>query len=482
MKKYFLIAVALLMMSASAKAQVTIGATTDPHEFSLLELVSEGERGLRLPQMNFCEHKDLTAKLQDPLLTQAEKDAAKGLQIFNTDTKCVETWNGSKWIQTCPPEGPVPQEEQILFTIKTNTDNDTYYIPTSGYVGGTYHSYDWYVSVDCGAAEEYHGTGSDDSDGILLPDLSPGTHRIRITPFNPPAPGWGNAFGHTYYDIYDPTPSNANTDANRNKLISIDAPLTTLAFAPEVSSDPFAAADATYMFAYTFAGCTNLTTPAKIVDTYKLPPTVEDLSHFLESTHDDNTTLKDPINLSDLKGWLYGNTMITHLGSFLYCTHAENTSLKAPINLTPLAGWFKENTSINSMEEFLRWTHAYNTALEAPIDLTPLAGWFKENTSMMNLDFFLAHTHQNNTSLKLEGQTIFPIWIKTLEIGSGTLIKDVRSSFFEMFRCNPQKQTDDSGEPKFQDGSVLSSLGTPNNNPLTYTGRFGFNPVNPGWQ
>ncbi|MDR1562505.1 MAG: fibrobacter succinogenes major paralogous domain-containing protein [Dysgonamonadaceae bacterium] len=100
MKKYFLITVALLFMSAGAKAQITVGATNEPQEFSLLEIVSDGTNGLRLPQFNFCDQEKLTTKLQD-LSDQAEKDAAKGLQIFNTCTKCVETWNGTKWIKQC---------------------------------------------------------------------------------------------------------------------------------------------------------------------------------------------------------------------------------------------------------------------------------------------------------------------------------------------------------------------------------------------
>jgi hypothetical protein len=38
---------------------------------------------------------------------QAEtRGKAQGLQIFNTTTRCVETWNGAKWIQQCPPQGP----------------------------------------------------------------------------------------------------------------------------------------------------------------------------------------------------------------------------------------------------------------------------------------------------------------------------------------------------------------------------------------
>jgi formylglycine-generating enzyme required for sulfatase activity len=40
---------------------------------------------------------------------QAEKTGkARGLQIFNIDTKCVETWNGEVWIQNCPTRTSVP--------------------------------------------------------------------------------------------------------------------------------------------------------------------------------------------------------------------------------------------------------------------------------------------------------------------------------------------------------------------------------------
>jgi hypothetical protein len=217
MKKYFLIAAALLVMSAGAKAQVTIGSTDNPHSFSILELVSGGERGMRLPQMTFCEQDELTAILKG-LLTQAEKNAAQGLQIFNTDTECIETWNGSKWIQKCSPEGPRPKEE-ILFTIRTTTDGEIYYIPTSGVVGlgigyfGDPHTYDWNVSVDGGAAVRAKSTvGS--HDGIELTIPKAGKHQIRITPYDcKPTAGWGNAFGHS------PFPGLANNQTNMDKLI-----------------------------------------------------------------------------------------------------------------------------------------------------------------------------------------------------------------------------------------------------------------------
>ncbi len=62
--------------------------------------------------------------------TQKETNEAMGLQIFNTSTKCVETWNGTTWIQQCPPEGPavfpispsVPQN----CTVEAGEDNMTF--------------------------------------------------------------------------------------------------------------------------------------------------------------------------------------------------------------------------------------------------------------------------------------------------------------------------------------------------------------------
>jgi hypothetical protein len=103
MKKLFFTAVALLTLSATtcAMAQVTVGSTANPQEFSVLELVSGGTRGLRLPQLTTSEREALT-------LTLTGNAAAQGLQIFNTSTECVETWNGSKWIMQCGDYVKIP--------------------------------------------------------------------------------------------------------------------------------------------------------------------------------------------------------------------------------------------------------------------------------------------------------------------------------------------------------------------------------------
>ncbi|MDR2684649.1 MAG: hypothetical protein LBB53_04635 [Prevotellaceae bacterium] len=93
-----LILTLVLAMLNNARAQVTIGANHEPQTFSVLELISDNTMGLRLPQMS-------TTQRDAMVLTQAfldEKNGkARGLQIFNTTTLCVETWNGTKWIEIC---------------------------------------------------------------------------------------------------------------------------------------------------------------------------------------------------------------------------------------------------------------------------------------------------------------------------------------------------------------------------------------------
>jgi formylglycine-generating enzyme required for sulfatase activity len=141
MNKYFFILIALAILSATgAKAQVTIGSTTDPHSFSILELVSGGNRGLRLSQMT-TEERDAMVQTED---FQAEKNGkARGLQIFNMTTKCVETWNGTTWILQCaqvdPPEAPTASSPQtfcsgnnptIADLVATGVDIKWYYSPT----------------------------------------------------------------------------------------------------------------------------------------------------------------------------------------------------------------------------------------------------------------------------------------------------------------------------------------------------------------
>ena len=86
------------------RAQVTMGDVAAPHKFSVLELVSKtsAEGGLRLPQLSDADCDAIKTDLTTPgTVPQADIDAAKGLVVFNTDTNCLEFWNGSDWISLC---------------------------------------------------------------------------------------------------------------------------------------------------------------------------------------------------------------------------------------------------------------------------------------------------------------------------------------------------------------------------------------------
>jgi uncharacterized protein (TIGR02145 family) len=61
---------------------------------------------------------------------QNEKnDNAMGLQIYNTITRCVETWNGSGWIQSCGEDGPRPATGKLAYR-NSSTPID----PISGWI------------------------------------------------------------------------------------------------------------------------------------------------------------------------------------------------------------------------------------------------------------------------------------------------------------------------------------------------------------
>jgi hypothetical protein len=66
--------------------------------FSVLELLSDTTKGLRLPQLTTSQRDNM---VQTPEFQQKISAQAKGLTIFNTTNNCVETWNGTDWISNC---------------------------------------------------------------------------------------------------------------------------------------------------------------------------------------------------------------------------------------------------------------------------------------------------------------------------------------------------------------------------------------------
>lgn len=111
-EKQFLSSLIILLMMwtiiLNVEAQVTIGSGETPQNFSILEIVSNSNGGLRLPHLTTSERNTLssTADFQ----AQAQRGDATnsifpglglGLTIYNTDVNCIEYWDGLKWISLC---------------------------------------------------------------------------------------------------------------------------------------------------------------------------------------------------------------------------------------------------------------------------------------------------------------------------------------------------------------------------------------------
>ncbi len=62
------------------------------------------KKGLHSPRLDYGQREALVKSTIDKTL----KEPQQGLLIFNTDTKCLEYWNGREWVSLC--EGDVPFE------------------------------------------------------------------------------------------------------------------------------------------------------------------------------------------------------------------------------------------------------------------------------------------------------------------------------------------------------------------------------------
>ncbi|NDV95293.1 hypothetical protein D0T84_10215 [Dysgonomonas sp. 521] len=130
----------MLLTSPLIRAQVTIGDITEPEEFSALELISNKDKGLRLPHLSSLKRADLEGS---DAFIRRKTDEAKGLTIFNTTTNCVETWNGAQWISMCgtpvvDAAATVTSCIDYMFTYQTMNLN-------AGHATETPSSYQWVV-------------------------------------------------------------------------------------------------------------------------------------------------------------------------------------------------------------------------------------------------------------------------------------------------------------------------------------------------
>lgn len=122
MKRVFYLMLALLLTIPTAiNGQVTFGSLDEPHTFSVLELISNQKRGLRLSQMTSAQRDAISATSDFQANAATE---AKGLAIFNTDINCVEYWNGTSWMNTCGEASPPAVGNVVISpTYNTYTDN-----------------------------------------------------------------------------------------------------------------------------------------------------------------------------------------------------------------------------------------------------------------------------------------------------------------------------------------------------------------------
>ncbi|NDV94549.1 hypothetical protein D0T84_06385 [Dysgonomonas sp. 521] len=99
MRNLTLILFCLFSLSlGSLQAQVTVGSDKIPEDYSVLEIISNGTGGLRLPHLNNKQRKALT---QSQAFIDEIIDKGRGLTIYNTDINCVEYWNKTKWVSQC---------------------------------------------------------------------------------------------------------------------------------------------------------------------------------------------------------------------------------------------------------------------------------------------------------------------------------------------------------------------------------------------
>ena len=127
-------AVVLFTAPMHLQAQIIIGDAVAPQPFSALEIIST-TGGLRLPQLDNDE-RDAVQAVIEAIADNDERAKAEGLMIFNTDTECVETWNGDGWISLCDNN-----VSQINL-------NDRRIFPITSFSGNTYDLNELIVSVE----------------------------------------------------------------------------------------------------------------------------------------------------------------------------------------------------------------------------------------------------------------------------------------------------------------------------------------------
>jgi uncharacterized repeat protein (TIGR02543 family) len=158
---------------------------------------------------------------------------------FATDTVSGNTILYAKW-----------SEQFFQFTVQTTAANETFFIPVGGYLNdpSTVKPYTWNIDWGDGSVvQNASGSSASNSAGIDHAYATAGTYRITITPAGS-EDAWLGAFGFG-------TTFGTNSQANRNRLVSVDSPIRPLMTRTQAQLD--AGTAPSYEWAYTFYGCQN---------------------------------------------------------------------------------------------------------------------------------------------------------------------------------------------------------------------------------
>jgi uncharacterized protein (TIGR02145 family) len=101
----------LLLVSSGVYGQRGIGTNT-PDPAAILELASTS-KGFLPPRMSTTERNGINSGVW-----------AEGLIIYNTDTKCLELYNGTDWISLC--DGSVVTTPSLTTQVASNNSGGTY--------------------------------------------------------------------------------------------------------------------------------------------------------------------------------------------------------------------------------------------------------------------------------------------------------------------------------------------------------------------
>ncbi|MDR1150115.1 MAG: leucine-rich repeat domain-containing protein, partial [Clostridiales bacterium] len=230
------------------------------------------------------------------------------------------------------------------FEIETTEDNEIYYVPTQGQVGGSFNNYNWDIDWGDGTDLEHcelKGERGDDNSGIGHNYTMHGSHTVTLTPYDSKKNGWLKAFGYCseFHSTDISSPNSQNMRDKVKKVISKIYPQMTRNNLEDTPDNEWS---------YTFSYCTNITMGEDFTfdeDAWENVKSVGDnfASHMFFECHGTSFEMNDIFNLPQ---------NLTSVGEFFACCmfydcHGSNFTMNKvfnlPQNLTSVGSFFANN-------------------------------------------------------------------------------------------------------------------------------------------